>query len=687
MKKVFIVILLLCSSVVLFAQVDRTKAPKPGPAPKIQIPEYQYFELPNGLKVFVVENRKLPKVSMSLQLNYDPFLEKENAGYADATGMLLRTGTKTRTKDQIDHQVDMIGATLSISANGIFASSLKKHFDKLMEISADILLNAEFKQEELDKVKTLMISTIRSEQDDPGSIAFKVLNKVYYGEGHPYAESSTEASVNSITLEMCRNFYTSYFKPNIAYLAFVGDITLEEAKSLTEKYLSGWQKGDVPKYTWKNPEDPLVNKVIVVDKSSSVQSSLRVGHPVQLKPGSADVIKARVMNTILGGGVFRLFENLREKHGYTYGAFSSLDDDQLVGSFTASAEVRNEVTDSALTQIFYELKRLRNEPVTEQELEKVKNYITGNFSISLENPQTVANFAINTAIYNLPKDYYRNYLTNLSSVTIAEVQEMAKKYIKPENSYIIIVGNASEIADKVKKFSVAGKIEYYDTEGNKIDPNASKAPEGVTAESIIEKYISAIGGKENLLKVKDRTTTMTAKVQGFDVNSTIYQKAPNKYLMKLSFAGMEQSMLFDGVKGMQKSPMGESVLEGSELEEMQFEAEMAGIVKLNEMGVKLEFLASQKLNGKDVYKIKLKLKGGSEIIHYYDQVSSLRVREERTLSTPQGQFVQTIDLDDYREVNGVKYPYLMTQSVAGMVIPMTVTKIELNTNLSDEIFK
>ncbi|MBI2417469.1 MAG: insulinase family protein [Ignavibacteriales bacterium] len=403
--------------------------------------------------------------------------------------------------------------------------------------------------------------------------------------------------------------------------------------------------------------------------------------------GKADALAAKVTNTILGGGTFRLFNNLREKHGYTYGAYSSLESNRIIGSFMANANVRNTVTDSSVTEFLAEMKRLSDEPVGEAELTKVKNYMTGGFAISLENPQTIANFAINTARYNLAKDYYKNYLKNLAAVSAADVQKMAKKYILPEQSYIVAVGKAADIADNLKKFSVSGKVDFYDADGNKVDPTAAKAPEGVTVEKVIDDYITAVGGKENLYKVKDRTTVSTGTIQGMQLSSTVYQKAPNKFLAKISVSGMEQVVLFDGVKGEQRSVMGNNEMTGAELEEIAFISDFTAMTRLKDFGVTAKLTGMQKINGKDAYRIELKLPKGSTLVEFYDAESHLKVRQERSLSTPNGTFTQQTDYLDYKDNNGVKYAFTMVQSVAGRSIELKTSSMDVNTGLSDDLFK
>jgi predicted Zn-dependent peptidase len=678
----FLFVLTACA----FAQIDRTKQPAPAPAKTVNIAESKTFTLDNGLRVVVVEDHKQPMVSYSLVVDADPILEKEQSGYVNLVGSLLRTATTTKSKDQLDQEVDQLGANLNFSPNGFYATSLKKHTEKLLAIISDVLQNSVFKQDELDKLKKQAISNIASGKDEPNNIAHKIFSKVAYGEGHPYAEIETEETVDRATLQQCKDYFNTYFRPNISYLSIVGDISFSEAQKLAQTYFGKWAKAEVPQHTYARPEAPLLNKVIVVDRPSAVQSVLQVGYPVEYNITSHDYIQARVMNTILGGGVFRLFENLREKHAFTYGAYSSLQNDKLVGLFSASASVRNEVTDSSLTEIFYEMKRIRTEPVSETELNKAKNYLTGGFAIQLESPQTVANFAINIVRFGLPKDFYNTYLTRLASVTASQVQEAARKYILPDQSYVLVVGKQSEVLDRVKKFSVNGKVDFYDVDGNKIDPNAASAPVGITVDQIIDKYYAAVGGKEKVLATKDRTTTVNMTMQGMAVSMVTYQKTPNKFLLVMTLPGMEQKMLFDGTKGGTYSSMGTKEIEASELPDALYRYNMNNLMNYKSLNVTATLGENKKINDKDAYRVIFKLPGGSAVTDYFDVESGLRVREETEMNTPQGSFTQVVDLSDYREVAGVKYPFGMHTSVAGQAFDATVSKIEVNTGIQDSIF-
>lgn len=468
MRALFFTSLLLFGFSTVHAQIDRTQAPKPKPAREIKIGEYQSFTLKNGLQVFVVENHKLPRLQFSIQLRHDPILEGQKAGYVSIAGELIGTGTTTRTKAQLDEAVDFIGANLSTSASGMVASSLTKHTGKLLELMTDVLYNPSFQQEELDKIKTQTLSGISAGKEDPGTIASNVRSVLLYGKDHPYGEITTEQSVDAITLEDCKKYYREYFRPNNAYLVIVGDISLKDAKKIAKENFVKWKPGEIKTRKFPLPGSPEKTYVALVDRPASVQSIINIAYPVQLKVGSEEVLKARVMNHILGGDFSsRLNQNLREKHGYTYGSGSQLTSDELVGRFTASASVRNEVTDSAVHELLYEMKRIASEKVSAEELQAAKAAIAGSFGRSLEQPQTIAGFAVNTARYNLPKNYYSTFLQRLEAVSIEDVKGIAEKYIRPDKAYIQVVGKGSEITTALRRF---GEIKYYDIQGTEYTP-------------------------------------------------------------------------------------------------------------------------------------------------------------------------------------------------------------------------
>lgn len=347
----------------------RKSAPSAGSPPKIQIGAAETFTLDNGLTVILVENHKLPTVSYRIFVDNDPVLEKDAAGYLDLTGELLSKGSKTRTKAQIDEQVDFLGANLFSDANGVNGNCLSKHSDKLLTIMSDVLLNPVFLPEELEKAKKRAESNLASQKDDANAIAGKVASVLRYGKDHPYGEIMTDATLAKINLEQIKTYYNTYFKPNIAYLVVTGDVTKAQVEKQAKQYFGQWAKGDVPTHTYGIPRAPEKTQVDFVNKPGAVQSVINITYPIELKPGTPDVIRSRVANSILGGYFnSRLNANLREGHGWTYGSGSSLNPDKLVGSFNASASVRNAVTDSSIIEALKEMRRLGEEKVGEAEL-------------------------------------------------------------------------------------------------------------------------------------------------------------------------------------------------------------------------------------------------------------------------------------------------------------------------------
>ena len=685
MRNLYIILFGLIS-VLTQAQIDRTKAPEPGPAPEIKLGQAESFELKNGLKVYVVENHKLPRIAFSLSLDREPILEGDNAGYVSMAGQLLRNGTTTKTKAQLDEEIDFIGASLSTSSTGIFASSLTKHSDKLLELMTDVLYNPSFPQEELDKLKKQTMSSLAQAKEDPNAIAGNVRSARLYGSDHPYGELSTEETVEKITVEDCKAYYNKYFKPNIGYLAIVGDITAKDAKKLVKKYFSSWESGEIERPKYETPQAPAKTYVALVDRPSSVQSVINVTYPIDLKIGAPEVVKARVMNQILGAGFSsRLMQNLREDKAYTYGARSSLSSDRLVGDFIASASVRNEVTDSSVHEFMYELNRIVNEDVTEDELKAAKASIMGSFARSLESPQTVASFAINTARYNLPADYYASYLKRLDAVTIADVREMAKKYIKPENAHIIVVGKGKEVASKLSKF---GEVKYYDVYGKEYTPSPEALlPEGLTVQKVIDSYVTALGGKENVGKIRNVTGKFKAEMMGNALDVTRIRTSDFKAKTSINMSGMVvMESITDGEKAKvsqmgQVAPLGEK-----ETEEQILANALFSEMLIADKGAKMKLVGVESIDGKDAYEVEITLPKGGKYSVYFDAASGLKVRYKKMVETPQGNMTQTIDYSDYKEVNGVKFPHMMVQKMGPQNIRMEATSFEINKEIPTNTF-
>lgn len=679
-----IALLLLFPGLIIAQEEFRKKAPAPGPAPKVEMGSYQEFKLQNGLRVIVVENRKLPRVSFQLLVDAPTIQEGELAGYVSMTGQMLSRGTTTRSKAQIDESVDFIGATLRTSASGIFGAGLSKHRETLLELMSDVLLNPTFPEDEFEKLRKQTISGLAAAKDDPNAISANVSKVLAYGKEHPYGEIVTEKSVGHINPEHCKSYYQTYFRPEISYLAMVGDISLAEAKRLAERFFGAWQKGAVLKQTFETPALPAERKVAFVNKTGAVQSVINITYPVQLKPGAPDAVRASVMNTLLGGYFSSRFNaNIREDKGYSYGVSSSLRPDREVGVFNAGGQVRNAVTDSTLVEFFYEIERLRTEPVPADELAMVKSVMNGNFARSLEVPETMANYALNIARYGLPKDYYATYLERLSKVSAQDVMDMAKKYLLPEKAWIVVVGNR-DIAPTLEQFAANGKVKFHDIYGIPMDDEHTLMPQGVDAQTIIEDYLEAIGGRARLETVTDMTVTMKAEVQGMAIQSVMRKKAPGMMLVNVNMSGMTINQIKTDGKEVeitamgQKQPMDEKAVAATKRQAALFPE-----LEYDSGGYTLEFKGIESVEGVKAYRVDVTSPEGDTSIEYYDMEKGLKIR---TISS-EGEVTAINDYEDYREVNGIRVPFKMSTSGAmPFTLVMQVESAAINEGIDDQIF-
>jgi zinc protease len=687
-KSIILTFLAILFANVLFAQLDRSIQPKPGPAPEFKIGEHKTFTLENGLKVIVVENHKSPRITYQLTVDVNPIYEKDAIGFVSMAGDLMRSGTNSKSKVEIDEAVDFIGADLITYRNRMYGMTLTKHKTAFLELMSDVLLNPSYPEEEIEKTKKQSIAGLASSKTNAEFIANRVGQKLR-NQQHPYGELETERTIEAITRDHLVQYYNTYYKPNVSYLVIVGDISLKQAKKDAEKYFGSWERGDVPKQEYQFPNKNVGTRVALVHKDNAVQSYINITYPVNLKIGDKDAISASIANNILGSGTFssRLLTNLREDKGYTYGAYSRLSKNPLVGNFSAFAQVGTEVTDDAVNQFIIEMNRMKNEIVDEETLSLFKTILTGGFARSLEDPQTIARFAFNSIKYNLPEDYYQTYLEKIDGVTKEQIMAVAKKYIDINQAIIVVVGDKNKLYEDLKKYSSTDEVEVYDINGNPVKEDDSKAlPEGINANIVIEKYVDAIGGKDALEKIQDIKMTATTSMNGMELKQTTYKKAPNKYAMVMSMNGnvmMQQK--FNGERGIMKSFQGEQVITGEDLENLKVDAVMNPELKYGEIGVLITIEGIESVNEKDAYKLKVVNPTGQTTYDYYDVESGLKVQTKQTSVTPQGEFTQVFNFMDYQEINGVKYPFLI--KISGIQnMELNVSSVEINTDLSDDLF-
>jgi zinc protease len=690
---VFAVALVACNS---SRKLDRSIVPAAGPAPKIQIGQYQMATLPNGMKLVVVENHKLPRVSYNINLDIDPLFEGDRAGYAMLSGELMKAGTKTRSKAQIDESVDFMGASLSTSSGGVFGSCLVKHSEEFLALMSDVVLNPTFPAEELEKSRKQQLSNLANEKTDPNSMSDKIGNVMKYGPTHPYGEFMTEASLKAITTDDLFNYYHDFFRPNVAYLVVVGDITFQKAQEQATKYFGTWTEKKVRDLGYTTPLEPQGNVVAFVPLAGAVQSVIDVTYPVDLKPGTQDAIVASVLNNVLGGSGFqaRLMQNLREDKAYTYGAYSSISPDEVIGSFSAGASVRNAVTDSAVTEILFEMERLVNEPVADSTLQTVKNIMTGSFARSLERPQTIANFALNIEKYKLPKDFYETYLQKLNAVTVADVQAMAKRVLRPANAYITVVGNR-EVADKLSKFSADGKVNIVNADGTPYS-DIKPAPDGVTAQTVIDAYLNAVGGKDAMALIKSYEMIGEMKMGPMALSINMKVKDNAKMLNVITMNGNEMmKQVLDGAKGINVQMGNKKAMEPNDILDLQMQMDLMVEANYAKYGAKAVLKGIGKVDEEEAYIMEVTKSAGDVSTDYYSVKTGLKLMstsmegegENAVLSETRYTDYATAIFTEGKTSLSVKYPSKFKQTAGPQILDFNFTELRVNPKLNDKDFK
>ncbi len=674
---------LVCLSLTTIAQIDRSKLPEPAPAKPIEIGDYEKFKLDNGLTVIVAENNKLPTISWTLSFNTNPILEGDKAGYSSIFGQVMRAGTTNMTKAELDEAIDFMGASIFVGSGSMSAFSLSKYKLDVLNLMTDMLYNPSFPEDEFERAIEQTLTGLKSQDDDPGAILGNVRGILNYGADHPFGEMVTEETVKNITMDDLKSHYNEIFKPNIAYLVVVGDISVKEVKDLTEEYFGDWKPAEVELDEFPAAKRVDKTKIYIVDRSSSVQSNLAISYPVENKPGNSDMAAISLMNQILGGSGLstRLNSNLREDKGYTYGAYSSLGSSRYSATFNASAEVRNEVTDSAFVEIFSELNRMRNEKVDPDELELAKNYLRGSFARSLESRSTVAQFALNSELNDLPDDYYANYLKRIDEVTAEDIQRVAQKFIRPEKANVIIVGKAEEIAPKMKN---QGEVVFLDTKGNLTDDPTKVVIADIDVNEIFDKYIEAIGGRDAVDAVETlqykSSATLSMGGQSLDLQRNVFMKAPDKYLDLTILPMGEQRQVYNGGSGFMTVGPQKQPLEGAQLAPLKYLGTMFPERFYTDLGFEPTYKGIKKVDGKDAHRIDLNIDGFA-VSEFYDVSTGLKIQADLGQN---GKYTFT----DYRAVDGVLIPFGLKVVQAALPVPLefTVTEAMINEPIDDAKF-
>ncbi|GAA4158830.1 hypothetical protein GCM10022217_20630 [Chryseobacterium ginsenosidimutans] len=681
MKKqlTYIAAAFLFAGTVSAQKIDINAMPKPGPTPAINIAKPKTFQLSNGLTVMVVENNKLPRVSASLSMDRAPYNEGTVTGVSEIMAEQFENGTTSMSKDDFNKKVDYLGANLNFSSNGASANSLSKYFPEVLGLLSDAIINPKFSAEEIQNSKERAIEGLKSDEKNASSIAGRVSNALMYGKNTSRGEFETVESINKIQLADVQNTYKKYYAPDNAYLVIVGDVKFDQVKPLIEKAFSSWKKANTPITPLEPAGNVAKTEINVVDVPSAVQSVVSLNNLNTLKMKDANYFPATIANYILGGGgEARLFMNLREKNGFTYGAYSSMSASKYSPQFSASASVRNEVTDKAVKEFMNELNAIST--VKPEELENAKAKLKGSFIMSLEQPATIARFAVNQKVQDLPADFYTNYLKSIDKVTAADVSNAVKATILPNQSRIFIAGKASDISEGLEKLGYP--VKYFDKEANPVaKPTVQKVDASVSVASIADKYIAAIGGKANVAKISSYTMNASMSMQGQNIDFKIVKAQGGKELTTVTAMGqVVQKQVFDGKTGFSEQ-MGKKVdMKPEQIAEKQKNTEL-----FEELGfaksADYKLGGIEKIGGEDSYAIK-----GGDTTYYYSVATGLKTGETKKVKAQGQEMTIPSTFSNYKDVNGVKMPYTISVNQMGMDMTMNVKSYEVN-KATDADFK
>src|SRR6201991_1755224 len=456
----------------------RSQAPPPLEARPIVVPTPRETVLPNGLTVVVVEDRRLPLVSYRLALRvggaYDP---KGIPGLTDMLAGLLPEGTQSRTSKQLADEVARMGASLSAGANSdytiVAGSALAQFNSNILELMADVLLRPSFPENEVELARQNTKESLRQQRAQPSFLASEMVSRVMFGE-HPYAlVAPTPESIDRSSRDEFVKFHREKFVPNSAVFIVVGAVKHEEIVKRIESLFSTWERGADLVTNFPAPPVRTKRTAYLVDRRNSAQSNIVIANSGILRT-SPDYFPMLLMHTVLGANASsRLFMNLREEKGYTYGAYTNLDARRTAGTFRSTAEVRTPVTGDSLKEFFYELNRIRTDLVSDKEIHDAKSYLTGVFPIRLETQEGLTDQLVQIKMLNLPDNYLDHYRERVQAVTVADIQRVATKYVRPDEAAVIVVGDGAEVLDQIKPY--VGDIEIYSTSGKR------KSVEGLTS--------------------------------------------------------------------------------------------------------------------------------------------------------------------------------------------------------------
>ncbi len=656
--KILIVSLFLAYAVNNSFAVEPLPKPEPKPAKDFVFPEYKTIVLSNGIKVFLISDKEQPVIELRMLLAGGSNLDGTKIGLADITTGLMTKGAGKRNALDIAKTLDGIGASVNVSAGQDYivasGSSLKKHFNTMFEVFADVVLNPKFPKDEFDKLIEQSIAGVKMRKSNSGQLSRLLGAIAVYGKDHPYGKVSTEQSLKSITVDDCKKYYQSTFMPNNLTMAVIGDFDEKELIKALEGKFKNWKLGSKPNMDLPDPK-PLPKGVYFIPRTGSKQSSVTIT-ALTVPRNHSDNLALRLTSAVLGGGFgSKLFRTLREKYSFTYSPFASHTSNKFGNRFIAGSEVKLDKTDSSIAVILEQVKSLYDpDGTTEEELNRIKNNVIGNYQMAFESSDFVASLIQNSEFYGESMDVVKTYTTRMKNLTTFDIAKVSEKYLRTDKLYITVVSNP-DIKDELKKW---GNVYEYTLDLESEEDIARATPVNITAEELIKKYTNAMGGAEKINAV----TTMKVeargkfKVQGqsFDAKAVQLTKFPDREYRSITTPVFQQESWCNGTKAWAKQGAETIELTGADFDDAKknVKSELFELTRAIENKYKLELIGEKD----GLIKMKVTNSDGDKSTYYFDKANFLIKKIEATQDSPQGPIEVVSVYSQYESINGINYP-------------------------------
>ena len=731
----FVLFLCVLGTAVATAQTrtwPSERPPQPLAAREIKFPPYEIQTLANGLQVVAVLQHEQPAVSMRLLVRVgtssDP---RDRLGLAHLAASLLDQGTTTRSSQEMNDEVDFIGASMGAGAGTDLTLCnmvvMKDSFETGMRILSDMVRHPGFAAGEIERQRQQMLSGLQVSAEDPGYVADAVFDRLVYGF-HPYGmpENGTPQTIASITRDDLLAFHSRHFLPNNAILALVGDVTAEEAFATAKKIFGDWEKRDLPAQTFIDPPDPT-RRVIVIDKPDAVQTEVRVGH-LGIPRKHPDYMAVNLAIRILGGeGSNRLHQVLRTERSLTYGAQANFEAHKQSGDFEAETNTRSEATAEVLRLIVDEFWRLQRERVSDRELDGAKAYLTGSFPLTIETPESIAMQVVNALFYGLPLDELQNTRERVNAVTPDDVQRVAKALLRPDRLSVVLVGNAKAFASQLNavgfgsyetvqiadldltaanfrragtradlgaggagRAGAAGKLAYQ-TAPLASRPSEAQGPdEAAKAKALLDRAIAAKGGLEKLRAVKAivaRQMQASRRPDGeSQVETTNYIQYPDRF--RVEAPDLVQG--YDGSRAWMKDRSGVHDAPDTLARDAALSLRrdvVALLLAANDGVLAVRLLPDVKdPEGHLSHALELSASDLNPVVLYVDPETSL-IRKRLFAANAPGRPLVEEQFSDYRDVDGIQFAFQATQKVGPLSVERRVSEVKINPPIDPALFK